>query len=75
MIMLLFIILFVIEFSSIEQCSLSNYCTCSTDLTIVKCTDRQLTNEFLLKMNRVNPWEKYHHLEKFFFRTFFGFNR
>ncbi len=51
MIMLLFIILFFIEFSSIEQCLLSNYCTCSTDLTIVKCTDRQLTNEFLLKLN------------------------
>ena len=52
MISLIFIILLLIQSSSSssEQCPVLNSCTCSTDLTIVKCTDRQLTNEFLLKL-------------------------
>jgi len=46
---------FLIGLSSGDQCPSSEYCTCSSDLTIIECTNRQLTNELLLKLNRQLP--------------------
>jgi len=47
--------LFLIGLSSGDQCPSLEYCTCSSDLTIIKCTNRQLTNELLLKLNPQLP--------------------
>ena len=50
---LLFIyISFLVKCSSSERCPLVDYCTCSSDLTIVKCNNRQLTNAHLIQVNR-----------------------
>lgn len=46
---------FLIGFSSSDQCPSLDYCTCSLDLTIINCTNRQLTNDLLLKINNQLP--------------------
>ena len=42
---------FLVQFAASKQCPASKYCTCSLDLTIVECIDRQLTNRLLLEVN------------------------
>jgi hypothetical protein len=49
------IISVLVRFSFADQCPSSNYCTCSSDLTIVICTNRQLTDESLIKLNSQLP--------------------
>ncbi|UJR33600.1 hypothetical protein I4U23_021037 [Adineta vaga] len=51
----LILILFLIHLSYENQCPSSDYCTCSPDLTIIKCTNRQLTNELLFNINNQLP--------------------
>ncbi len=49
------LIFFLMGFSSGDQCPASKYCTCSSDLTQITCTDRQLTNSLLLNLNSQLP--------------------
>jgi Leucine-rich repeat (LRR) protein len=49
------IFLILIRFSFGNQCPLSNYCTCSSDITVIECTNRRLTNDLLLKLNSQLP--------------------
>ena len=48
-------ILLLIRSSCGTQCPLPTYCTCSSDLTLIECSNRQLTNEVLLKLNNQLP--------------------
>ena len=50
--MLFIFLTFILIRSSVgDQCPLSNYCKCSSDLTVIECLNHQLTNDFLLKLN------------------------
>lgn len=46
------IVIFVALSSSNERCPLVDFCSCSADLTIVKCNNRQLINGDLIQVNR-----------------------
>jgi hypothetical protein len=48
-------IFYFIQYSSTDQCPSSNYCICSSDLTIITCTNHQLTDELLLNLNNQFP--------------------
>ncbi|CAF0726784.1 unnamed protein product [Adineta ricciae] len=48
-------ILILIRLSYADQCPSSDYCTCSPDLTIIKCTNRRITNELLFNINNQLP--------------------
>ncbi|CAF0840600.1 unnamed protein product [Adineta steineri] len=52
---LIIYVLLLIRLSIGDQCPSSDYCTCSSDLTIIKCTDHQLTNEILFNINNQLP--------------------
>ena len=52
---LLTFIFLLIRFSLGDQCSSLNYCTCSSDKTIIQCTNRQITNDLLLTLNSQLP--------------------
>ncbi|CAF3989493.1 unnamed protein product, partial [Rotaria sp. Silwood1] len=38
-----------------EQCPSSNFCKCSSDLTIITCINRQITDEKLINLNNQFP--------------------
>lgn len=46
---------FLIQTILADQCPSSNYCTCSSDLTIITCTNRRLTDEFLFNLKDQFP--------------------
>ncbi|CAF4094420.1 unnamed protein product, partial [Rotaria sp. Silwood2] len=48
-------ILFLIQLSFGDECPSFKYCTCSSDKTVIECTNRQLTNELLLKFTNELP--------------------
>ncbi|CAF3344404.1 unnamed protein product [Rotaria sp. Silwood1] len=48
-------IFYLIRFSFADQCPSFKYCTCSSDKTIIECTNRQLTNELLLNLTNQLP--------------------
>ncbi|CAF1104011.1 unnamed protein product [Rotaria sordida] len=48
-------IFYVIKYSLSEQCPSSNFCICSSDLTIITCTNRKLTDENLINLNNQFP--------------------
>ncbi|CAM4799983.1 unnamed protein product [Rotaria magnacalcarata] len=48
-------ILYLIQFSFGNECPSFKYCICSSDKTIVQCSNRHLTNELLLKINNQLP--------------------
>lgn len=48
-------ILFFVATSFADQCPSSNYCTCSSDLTIITCTNRRLTDDLLSNLNEQFP--------------------
>lgn len=53
-IVLIYTLVFI-EFSTCSQCPSRDYCTCSSDLRIVRCDNRRLTNEILLQLNNQLP--------------------
>ncbi|CAF3326494.1 unnamed protein product [Rotaria socialis] len=46
---------YLIQFSFGNECPSFKYCICSSDQTIVQCSNRHLTNELLLKINNQLP--------------------
>ncbi|CAF4254945.1 unnamed protein product, partial [Rotaria sp. Silwood2] len=48
-------IFYLIKHSLTEQCPSSDLCICSSDLTIITCTNRQLTDEILINLNNQFP--------------------
>ena len=48
----IYIAVFVALSSSNERCPFVDFCSCSADLTIVKCNNRQLTNGDLIQVNK-----------------------
>lgn len=47
-------IFYIIQYSYGEQCP-SQYCSCSSDLTIITCTNRKITDEILNNVNKQLP--------------------
>ena len=48
-------IFYLIQNSWSDQCPSSNYCICSSDLTIITCINHQITDEILLNLNTQFP--------------------
>src|SRR5690349_11733568 len=53
----LYLILFycLIQYSSGDQCPTINNCICSSDLTIITCTNTELNDESLINLNNQLP--------------------
>ena len=49
------LLLYTVQYSSTNRCPSSNYCICSSDLTIITCTNRKLTDQSLLNLNSQLP--------------------
>ena len=49
------IFLFFLATCLADQCPSADYCTCSSDLTIITCTNRRLTDDFLSNLNEPFP--------------------
>ncbi len=48
-------IFYLTQYIIADQCPSSDYCTCSTDLTIITCTNHRLTDELLFNLNNQFP--------------------
>jgi len=55
MLSLYLIIFYFVQYSFSNQCPISNQCICSSDLTIITCTNHQLTDELLFNLNKQLP--------------------
>ncbi|CAF4466733.1 unnamed protein product [Rotaria socialis] len=45
----------ILQYSYSEQCPSSTFCSCSSDLTIITCTHRQLSDESFINLNSQLP--------------------